>query len=58
MVAWLQAFFAITEVKPTALDTITLMQRGYWVPGTIFILSMGTLISLYYMWGVRHNKKE
>ena len=58
MVAWLQAFFAITEVKATALDTILLMQRGYWVLGTIVILSMGILISLYFMWGVRHTKTE
>ena len=56
MVAWLQAFFAITEVKTTALNMIPLMQRGYWVPGTIVILSMGILVSLYFMWGVRHPK--
>ena len=58
MVAWLQAFFAITEAKATALDTILLMQRGYWVLGTIVIQSMGILVSLYFMWNVRLSKTE
>ena len=58
MVAWLQAFFAITEVKASALDTILLMQRGYWVLGTIVIQSMGILVSLYFMWNVRLSKTE
>ena len=58
MVAWLQAFFAITEVKNTVLDGVQLMQRGYWVSGTVAILLMGILVSLYFMWGVRNPKKE
>jgi hypothetical protein len=58
MVGWMQAFFAIMEVKPNALDTIPIIQRGYWVPVTTVMLSMGMLISLYFMWGVRHPKTE
>jgi hypothetical protein len=58
MVGWMQAFFAIMEVKPNALDTIPIIQRGYWVPVTTAMLSMGMLISLYFMWGVRHPKTE
>jgi hypothetical protein len=58
MVAWLQAFFALTEAKATALNTILLMQRSYWVPGTIVVLSMGILLSLYFMWSIRHRKTE
>jgi hypothetical protein len=58
IVAWMQAFFAITEVKATALDTVPLIQRGYWVQSTIVLLSMGILISLYFMWSVRHRKTE
>ena len=58
MVAWEQAFFAVTEGTTTALNTVPLIQRGYWVPGTIVLLSMGILISLYFMWGVRHPKAQ
>jgi hypothetical protein len=57
-IAWGQALFAITEAKATALDTVSLIQRGYWIETMSILLVTGMMISLYFMWGVRHPKTE
>jgi hypothetical protein len=58
MIAWAQALFAISEAKATALDTVFLIQRGYWIETLSILLGTGMIISLYFMWGVRHPKTK
>jgi hypothetical protein len=58
MIAWAQALFVITEAKATALDTISLIHRGYWIETLSILLGTGMIISLYFMWDVRHPKTE
>ena len=58
MIAWTQALFAITDATATALDTVLFIQRGYWVETFSILLSSGLLMSLYFMWDVRHQGIE
>jgi hypothetical protein len=53
MVAWTQSLFAITDATVTALDTVRLINRGYWVETLLLLCGIGMLMSLYFMWDVR-----
>jgi hypothetical protein len=55
-IGWGQAVFAITEAKATALDTVALIHRGYWIETLSILLGIGMIISLCFMWGARHPK--
>ena len=57
-IAWAQALFAITDAKATALNTVFLIQRGYWVETSSIVLGAGMIVSLYFMWDVRRPKTE
>ena len=57
-VAWLQAYAALKNSNATFLDTIPLFNGDVWAPAMSIILVLGMLISLYFMWDVRHPKTE
>ena len=58
MIAWTQALFAITGKNETVLNTVYLIQRGYWVEVLSVLLGTGMLVSLYFMWDVRRQRPE
>lgn len=58
MVAWTQSLFAITDTTVTALDTVSLLKRGYWVETLLILCGTGMLMSLYFMWDVRRPLLE
>ena len=58
MIAWCIALFAITDSTATVLDTVFLIQRGYWVEGLTILLGARMVLSLYFMWDIRHRKIE
>jgi hypothetical protein len=58
MIAWTQALFAITGDNETVLDTVYLIQSGYWVEVLSVLLGIGMIVSLYFMWDVRRRKLE
>ena len=52
-IVWLQGMFAISEANPTVVSSLKLFAGEFWVLGMSSILSIGMLISLYFMWRVR-----
>lgn len=58
MVAWTQSLFAITDATATALNSVRLLNRGYWVETLFFLCSTGVLMSLYFMWDLRRPENE
>lgn len=58
MIAWTQSLFAITDSTVTALDSVRLLKRGYWVETLLFLCGTGVLMSLYFMWDVRRPVDE
>jgi hypothetical protein len=56
MNAWLQALFRVLHSQPTVVDTIPLLVADIWVPGMSIVFALGILISIYFMWNVRHAK--
>ena len=57
-VIWLQVLFAAKKSNTTLMDTIPLMNGDAWVSGMSVVFVLGVLISLYFMWDVRHPKTE
>ena len=58
MVTYIQGAGAIMNNTPTFLDMLPLYNMGLWMYVLSAISMAGTLISLYFMWGVRHPKNE
>ena len=54
----IQAWIAIMESTPTVLDDVPLYNPTLWLTMMPFILIPGIVVSLYFMWSVRHPKTE
>ena len=58
MIGSLQAQYAIQGTNDTLLDDFPIWTGGLWIPYMGTILIIGILISLYFMWNVRHSKAQ
>ena len=54
----LQVQYAIQDTKDTVLDRFPIWTGGLWISYMGTILIIGILISLYFMWNVRHSETE
>ena len=54
-VIWLRGLFLVLNSQNTVLDALPLMYGSVWVVGVSMITIGGMLISLYFMWDVRHR---
>jgi len=57
-IGFIQGMYAILERVPTALDDIVLFSIGIWAPLMTTIFAGGLIISLYFMWQIRHSKTD
>jgi hypothetical protein len=57
-IAYIQTMFAILESGPNLLQGFTLVNGTFWVWFMSIVQGAGILISLYFMWSVRHPKTE
>ena len=58
MFGYLQAQYAIGATKVTVLDSLAVWNADLWLSYMLVTLISGILISLYFMWQVRHPKTE
>lgn len=56
MIIWLKAIFLVLNSRNTVLDVIPFMNGNAWVVGISMMTTVGMLISLYFMWNVRHRE--
>jgi hypothetical protein len=54
----LKAFEILMQENVTVLDKVGIMDGGFWVILMSLVLWPGILVSLYFMWDVRHPKIE
>jgi hypothetical protein len=57
-IAYIQLTFTILESGPNLGQGFTLLNGTFWVWSMSIIQSIGIVISLYFMWSVRHPKAE
>ena len=57
-VGWLQAFNEIMDSETTLLSSLPLFGLDFWVLVMSILFLTGILVSLYFMWDVRHPKTE
>jgi hypothetical protein len=57
-IAYIQLTFAILESGPNLGQGFMLLNGTFWVWSMSIIQSIGIVISLYFMWSVRHPKAE
>jgi hypothetical protein len=57
-VVYIQVMFTILESGPNLLQGSTLLNETFWVWSMSIIQSAGLLISLNFMWSIRHPKTE
>ncbi len=57
-IAYIQLMFTILESGPNLGQGITLLNGTFWAWSMSIIQSVGIVISLYFMWSVRHPKAE
>ncbi len=58
LIVSVQAWIAVKESNPTVLDEVLLYNSTLWLVSMPIILFAGILISLYFMWQVRHHKTK
>ena len=55
-IAYIQIMFGTVETSPGLLDDYNFANGTFWINFMWFIQISGILISLYFMWNVRHAK--
>lgn len=58
LVAYTQAWAAIKAESSTVLDSVPLFGGEFWVATMSVVLASGLVLSLYFMWNIRHRKIE
>ena len=58
LMASVQAWVAIKESTSTVLDSVPIYSPSLWLTMMPLILAPGILVSLYFMWSIRHPKAE
>ena len=54
----LQASESILNATTTVIDELALHRNGLWVSTMSLILTLGIIVSLYFMWSVRNPKPD
>lgn len=58
MIAYLDTHFKIIRQVQTVLDNHPLYSAVLWIPYMTTVSVGGIIVSLYFMWSIRHPKKE
>jgi biotin transporter BioY len=57
-IGWLQTLFAVKNSNTTLMDTIPILNGDAWVSGMSILVVLGMLVSIYFMWNIRHPKNN
>lgn len=57
-IVFLQLMFAAKKSTPTVADNLILLNETFWIWSMSILQIAGILVSLYFMWNVRHAKSE
>ena len=57
-IVFLQVMFAAKKSTPTVADNLLVLNEAFWVWSMSILQIAGVLVSLYFMWNVRHAGDE
>ena len=57
-IGYMQGQFLILKQVPNVLDNLAIYSGGFWVSYMSIVLGGGMIVSLYFMWQIRHPKTE